>query len=97
MEKQIGVICKHEAILQTIVRLINQNEQWSAKGISSIDELTSLMKKLKIDLLLLGSGFTAEEEELVANFSQLNDIKLIKHYGGGSGLLYAEIFQAFKV
>jgi hypothetical protein len=49
-------------------------------------------------LVLLGGGIEDESEDrLCAAFKALNpEIIIVQHYGGGSGLLTAEIYQALE-
>jgi len=93
---QILVICMHEEILQTIIRLINNNEKWNATGTSNIENAIELFHQHTYDLVLLGSGISDEEENKIRKiFSHQNpQIKIIQHFGGGSGLLSNEIEAA---
>jgi len=97
MEKiQILVICRHAEILQTIVRLVNNNPEWEATGCHSDVEALDVFKIIPFSLVLLGSGIDPVSENLLRqSFILLNpNIKVVQHYGGGSGLLTAEILQA---
>jgi hypothetical protein len=93
MEKAaILVICSHPEILQTIIRLIDANPEWNAAGAISEAEAIGLCQTRRFDLALLGSGMdNTSASRLKAAYP---DIKLIQHYGGGSGLLSAEIYGA---
>jgi hypothetical protein len=93
---EILVICRHEGILQTVVRLINNNPEWNATGVVTDDEALNTFSMLPFKLVLLGSGIEKESEDrLCAAFKAHNpEIIIVEHYGGGSGLLGAEIYQA---
>jgi hypothetical protein len=93
---EILVICRHEGILQTVVRLINNNPDWHATGVVTDDEALAAFNKAPFKLVLLGSGIEKEsEDKLCIAFKALNrQIIIVQHYGGGSGLLAAEIYQA---
>jgi DNA-binding NtrC family response regulator len=93
---QILVVCNHEEILQTILRLINTNENWRATGINADEKAVELFRQHHFDLVLLGSGISDEwENKLKKKFQQQNQqIKIIQHFGGGSGLLSNEIHAA---
>ena len=95
---EILVICRHEGILQTVVRLINDNPEWHATGAVTNDEAFAAFSAQPFKLVLLGSGIEKEsEEELRTDFKARNpDIIVVEHYGGGSGLLAAEIYQALS-
>ncbi len=95
----ILVICRHEGILQTIVRLINNNPDWHATGAVTDDEALSAFRQQSFKLVLLGSGIPkASEDQLRAAFTAQNaGIIIVQHYGGGSGLLAAEIYQALAL
>ena len=92
---EILAICTHEGILQTIKRLINNNELWNSTGAPNIQTAAELVDTNNFDLILLGSGLTAaEEQELESVLAAHKNIPVIKHYGGGSGLLFGEIYHA---
>lgn len=92
-KKQIMVICKNIGILQTIIRLINQNDIWNGVAADSFDTALLLAKNDRFDLILLGAGLDQEEEDQLTKVFGEESV-CIKHYGGGSGLLYSEIQQA---
>ena len=93
---EILVIGRHEEILQTVVRLVNNNPEWNATGAGSDDEAMTAFKTKPFKLVLLGGGIEKEsEDKLCTFFKTVNpDIMIVQHYGGGSGLLAAEIYQA---
>jgi DNA-binding NtrC family response regulator len=93
---QILVICHHEEILQTILRLINNNEKWQAVGTADDEKAVELFHQHQFNLVLLGSGISDEaENKLRKIFTHQNpQIKIIQHFGGGSGLLSNEIEAA---
>jgi|HubBroStandDraft_2_1064218.scaffolds.fasta_scaffold1345353_2 hypothetical protein len=93
---QILVICGHEEILLTILRLINSNGNWNAIGVGSGERAIELFHQSVFDLVLLGSGISSEDENKVRSIFVLQNpqIKIIQHFGGGSGLLSNEIEAA---
>jgi hypothetical protein len=97
MEKQtkILVVVAHEGILSTILRLINKEQSWHATGALSISDAKDLLSG-DTSLVLLGSGLTEQEEQEMIDHIAIHykSAKTIRHFGGGSGLLYAEIYQA---
>jgi DNA-binding NtrC family response regulator len=95
---QILVICNHQEILQTIIRLINGNEKWNAIGTADIEKAIELFDQHKFDLVLFGSGINDEDENKLSRiFTHQNpEIKIIQHFGGGSGLLSNEIEAALS-
>lgn len=84
-------------ILQTILRLLHSKSGWTATGAATVQEALSSVAGNKYDVLLLGAGFsTAEEMQVSDAICAANpDVRVIPHYGGGSGLLFAEIYLAF--
>ena len=94
----ILVLNRNEGILEVILRLINNHRDWYGVGESELDNLAHLLIKGHIDLVLIGSGFSpAEEQEIVKTSNELNsDIKIVHHWGGGSGLLTNEILAALE-
>jgi len=93
---QILVIGKEPDILQTVVRLINNNNTWNATGTGEDETAIELFHRHVYDLVLLGGGIEPESEiKLRKLFTLQNpDIKIIQHWGGGSGLLENEIRSA---
>jgi PleD family two-component response regulator len=93
---EILVIGTNEPILATVLRLLNNQESWHATGCTSIEEALQECNQEKYKILLIGAGLTVdEEEELKRRVKEINPaLKVIPHYGGGSGLLFAEIHLA---
>ncbi|MGN8072227.1 hypothetical protein [Mucilaginibacter sp. 22184] len=97
-QTQILVIGRHPEILQTVVRLVNNNPEWKGTGCLTEQEAISVFDQQVFDLVLLGAGIDeSSEDSLCAHFkARKPDIKIVQHYGGGSGLLSAEIYEALK-
>jgi len=97
-QTQILVLCSHAEILLVLLRLIDNNHQWKATAAATENDAISLFNKRPFDVVLLGSGMDAEtEQKLKPIFSAINPaVKFIQHYGGGSGLLSAEIWGALE-
>jgi hypothetical protein len=95
---EILVIGRHPEILQTVIRLVNNNPEWNATGVTTDDEAVLTFGLHPFKMVLLGGGIEKESEDrLCAAFKALNpDIIIVQHYGGGSGLLTAEIYQALN-
>ncbi|SDL50951.1 hypothetical protein [Pedobacter antarcticus] len=100
MEKEISilVIGAHEEILTVILRLLNKMDNWNAIGVNSCEELIKQCSGKNFRVVLLGGGLSAEQEQAVKQYviEKCPDTTLVPHYGGGSGLLYAEIYGALK-
>lgn len=93
---QILVIGREADILQTVLRLINKNDKWNATGTSEDETAIELFHQHPHDLVLLGGGIEAASEIKLRKIFTLQDpdIKIIQHWGGGSGLLENEINAA---
>ncbi|MET4137709.1 hypothetical protein [Pedobacter sp. UYP1] len=93
---EILVVGTHEDILKTIIRLLNAESSWHAEGVSGCEEAIAKCKSYTYAVLLLGGGLSEPEEaRLKTEIKILHPaIHIIPHYGGGSGLLYAEIHSA---
>jgi hypothetical protein len=92
---EILIICTHDEILKTIVRLIDSNASMQGTGANTLEQALMLFKISSFDLILIGAGLKKEEEELITNIDRsIKKIPVVRHYGGGSGLLFTEIFQA---
>ncbi|HVW98353.1 MAG TPA: hypothetical protein VHA56_20470 [Mucilaginibacter sp.] len=96
MKTHILVIGRNAEILQTVVRLVNNNDQWEATGATTDNDAINAFGTQPFKLVLLCNGIDPESEDtLRAAFKAVNpDVVIIQHYGGGSGLLAAEIYQA---
>ncbi len=95
---QILVIGRDADILQAVVRLVNKNEHWNATGTSEDESAIELFHQHSYELVLLGGGIASDSElKLRKIFTLQNpDIKIIQHWGGGSGLLKNEIQSALE-
>lgn len=95
----ILVIGTNEPILQTIARLINQKEEWQAKLAYSTSEALNMCLSDSIRLVLIGAGIEDRDaSSFKLRIAQLRpQLPIIEHYGGGSGLLFAEIYQGLAI
>ncbi|MEQ1584308.1 MAG: response regulator receiver protein [Cyclobacteriaceae bacterium] len=79
--------------METVLRLINTQIEWKAMGALVDNEAIEKFNSDNIDLVLIGGGVEDESERrLKTEFEKVNpQIRMIRHYGGGSGLLFNEI------
>lgn len=93
---EILVIGTHDEIRATVLRLLNTNVAWNAIGVASVEEAISECAEKDYAVLLIGAGLSdGEEAELTERIkTTYPNIHVIPHYGGGSGLLFAEIYLA---
>lgn len=93
---QFAILGTHDDILSTLKRVIEKTEGWHATITKSEDELKTLVDSQNIDFILLSAGIDESTENRLLQDNSLTDrgIKVILHYGGGSGLLKNEIFTA---
>jgi DNA-binding NtrC family response regulator len=96
MKLNILVVGRHLQIMETILRLIHTQSGWHAVGALADNEAMEKFRETNFDLVLIGGGVEVESElKLKVEFEKLNPrIKIIHHYGGGSGLLFNEINEA---
>lgn len=92
----ILIVCTNQPIAETVARLINKMDDWHATIALSLNDALEQCYVKAYDVILIGSGITqAQEDVLNLHLEKLNaTTPIVKHYGGGSGLLYAEIYQA---
>lgn len=92
----ILVIGRHQQITKTLFTLVNKMENCIGFSALTDEDAIKIFNETNIDLVLLSSGIPEESEELIrSNFTNKNPkIKIIQHYGGGSGLLNNEILEA---
>ncbi|MDF2518171.1 MAG: hypothetical protein K0R59_3467 [Sphingobacterium sp.] len=93
----IIVFGKNEEILHTLKRIIESTQGWQAIIQQDLSTCKTYLSANPGDILLLSSGLSTQEEtEITDHLLRLNHtIGLIKHYGGGSGLLKNEIYSLF--
>lgn len=98
MQVSILVIGRHTEIMEVILRLINGEPNWKAIGALADDKAIALFNEQLFDIVLIGGGVNDESiGTLTDRFKAKNPlIKIIKHYGGGSGLLFNEIQEALS-
>ncbi len=91
------VLGKNKEILEVLKRLIENNEGWNAEILFDEDASYEYLKTNNVDILLLSSGLDLECEQEIKKYtlSLDKDIKVIDHYGGGSGLLKNEVYSLF--
>ena len=94
----ILVIGRHPQILETVLRLINSQADWKAEGAITDQEAVEKFNST-FDLVLIGGGVEeSSEKKLKTTFEKINpQLKMIRHYGGGSGLLFNEIQEAISL
>ncbi|WP_231491462.1 hypothetical protein [Pedobacter sp. Leaf170] len=96
MQTTILYIGRDTEITVVMNRLLNARPEWKGICVCTDEEAISILKAQEVDLVLLGNGISLKcEKALRANIIALKpDVKIIQHYGGGSGLLYGEIMTA---
>ncbi|AZA62964.1 MULTISPECIES: hypothetical protein [Chryseobacterium] len=91
------VIGKNQEILDTLKRIIENNEGWTAEILDDESVCYDYIKENQVDIVLLSSGLDQEFENNIKIFCENLDkeVKVIDHYGGGSGLLKNEVYALF--
>jgi hypothetical protein len=94
----ILVIGKDPEILTVVLRLLNDYKKANYHAIGTTDphQASALFADSAIDLVLITNGIDATlDASLREKFlSRRPDVRILQHFGGGSGLLFAEISQA---
>ncbi|KQT33047.1 hypothetical protein ASG22_17655 [Chryseobacterium sp. Leaf405] len=91
------VIGKNKEILDTLKRIIENNEGWNAEIQNDENGCYDYIKENQVDIVLLSSGLEEQFEKEIKVFCENLDkeVKVIDHYGGGSGLLKNEVYALF--
>ncbi|MCY4779347.1 hypothetical protein ORI89_06780 [Sphingobacterium sp. UT-1RO-CII-1] len=91
------VVGKNTDILQTLQRIIENNEGWKAEIMSDEMHCQAYLLEKPVDVLLLSSGLEAAFEKEMKIFARSLEkrVEVIEHYGGGSGLLKSEVYTVF--
>ena len=81
------VLGKNQEILEVLKRIIEKNEGWKAEILSFENKAYDYISNNKVDIVLLSSGLEDQFEQDIKTFCKnLNqEIKVIDHFGGGSG------------
>jgi DNA-binding NarL/FixJ family response regulator len=97
-KKKILVVGRHPEIMATVERLINSNPNWEALAALTNAEAIQHFDHQMIDLILLCSGIDHTSEADLREYfgAHRPQVPIVQHYGGGSGLLTAEIYQALS-
>jgi DNA-binding NtrC family response regulator len=95
--KEINILAvgTHPEIMATILRLLNNKPNWQATGASNLAEALTHANDQQFDIVLIGAGI--DEADTLVIKKAYPKIPVVLHYGGGSGLLYAEIYQALDI
>lgn len=86
----------NEEIMAVVDRLMNGHEKWKGTTVCTIAEAITALGKEQYHIVLLCAGVTEEAaSQLKTTLAGLNPATLvIRHFGGGSGLLENEILAA---
>ena len=89
----ILVVGREKAILEVVERLINSHEGWKATIVNTEDDAVDAFRKQRFPIVLVCAGLDVQEEEALRRrlVAEDPDTVVIRHYGGGSGLLENEI------
>jgi hypothetical protein len=96
----ILVIGMDPEILKVVLRLLNEHKpaNYHAIGSTDPDQARSLFADGQIDLVLLTNGIDATlDASLREEFlNRRPGIRILQHFGGGSGLLFGELAEALN-
>lgn len=84
--KHVVIFGGNKDIVDLLVRLIANYPEFTASGFQDAQEV--LAPGIPMDVLLLSSGVSPADEALVRDAVS---VPIIQHFGGGSGLLRAEL------
>ena len=89
----ILAVGRDHAILEVVQRLINSHELWAATVVITDEEAIAAFIKQRHPIVFVCAGVTMEEEQaLRQTLSELDpSVTVIRHFGGGSGLLENEV------
>lgn len=86
----------HPEILPVLDRVVNKHEHWTGERAPDLPTALTKVAEGNFDVVLLGSGTGVEERQRLQELIAERGLQtvLIDHFGGGSGLLYAEVMEA---
>lgn len=93
--QNVLVVGKNEAIVKLLTKLVNKYPELFAQGTCQLEEILPICQSSPVDILLFSSGLSmAQEKEILQLVKQFYpSVKTVEHFGGGSGLLTAELNQ----
>jgi len=94
----ILAVGREPAILEVVKRLINAHEGWAATTALTDAGALDAFQREHCPIVLVGAGVTEKEENALRGQLLAIDphVTVIRHYGGGSGLLENEIYEILK-
>ncbi len=95
---EILIVGTNKPIVEVIAKLIRQNDQWEPTTAHTLNDAKANCKAKEYKFILIGGGITDFEiDNLQQHIIKIGSkIPIVKHYGGGSGLLFTEIYEALK-
>lgn len=90
-------VAAHDEIREVMDRLVNKHANWSGEAARGIDEAEAYLVEEEFDVILCGAGIKPEDEKRLRDFCEKQltfSPRVVRHYGGGSGLLYTEVMLA---
>lgn len=94
----ILVIGRDPEILKVVLRLLNEYQpgKYHAIGSTDPDDCRSLFADADIDLVLITNGINPTLDASLRDefLTRRPGVRILQHFGGGSGLLFGEIAQA---
>lgn len=89
----ILAVGRNAAIMAVVERLLNSHDAWYGLAVTNDGAAVQALQQTPFDIVLLCAGITKDEEAALRKQLLLHNADLIiaQHYGGGSGLLEAEI------
>ena len=91
------VVGRNNEIIKILKRIILTNFYSTATITNNLGDFYEIILNREVDVVLLSSGLETEEESQIKEFIKTYNptIKIIEHYGGGSGLLKSEVLMEF--
>lgn len=92
---RILAVGTHPDVMAVVERLLRSQPGWEPRvETCAADALAALRTTAGFEVLLLGAGLSPEEEMALhtAAGALVPKVPVVAHYGGGSGLLFAEVW-----
>ena len=96
MQINILAIGYNTSIMEVVDRLINSHNNWKGSVALSKEAAKSNLKGKAYDIALLCAGVSVQDETDIRTFITeiATNTTLVRHFGGGSGLLENELRSA---
>ena len=96
---QLLIVGKNEEITETVARLLEKYDKIVTERAHDLKSVQAALDTKMFDVIMNCGGFSKDEEDHLVNMGKENNpsIRVIEHFGGGSGLLLSELKETLDL